>query len=398
MSPVKQRVYDFLRESRYFENVSAEQILEILELAHIQIFQKGQIILKQNEINEVVHFLISGKLAIKVDDEIVYVMSRTGDIFGEMSVITGEPCSATVEAFEDVETISIATPNLISIHEDMNHNLHGTFYHWMSRILSERLKITTQKAKLFEIMNREFKQNVDNAKAFQQDLFSARLDTIPNFPLSMKCEFADILGGDFYGVFYVQRDMYGIVIGDVSGHGIAASLLAVNTLNLFQLFSRAVSSSKRVMDYINNLSEAIMPHERFVVCLYLIYDAQNQELLYTHAGKQPALVLRGAEIIPLDQTPGLALGITPSDIACFSEEFFPLEPGDRLILFTDAVCEVFENSGKNDGMDNLIGFICENANLPSNALVAQVYAQQNRLQAGAQADDFLFMVFDQQSE
>lgn len=391
----KQKTFSYLRQSRYFKTVSDETLEKFLALSNVRYFNEGEIVLAQGQSNDEVSVIVTGKVAVKVDGLFICHLRRRGDIFGEMSVITGEPASATIEAAEDLQIVTISSGLLREIKGDAFHELHHLFYEWFSRILSEKLYLTSQKAKLHEDLSQRLKADLESAKQVQHEVFFSNLVPIPNFPVSVRCEFADILGGDFYGVMAIEEDRYGIFIGDVSGHGTPASLLAVSVLSHLQSLKHRDLSTSAVVERLNDLWWSGAPHNRFVTFFYGLYDVRTRELTYTYAGHPPALVLRRKEVLKLSATSGLPLGILETHEAEFAEARFVFRPEDRLVLYTDGVFErIPEKQGKSS-LSQLTIFIEGQAGLPSTEITDAVYEYATAFSPRVHDDDFTLMVFEQ---
>lgn len=393
MNTSKHVIFMSFRQSRFFQGVSNEKIMRLIELSDLKAYQKDDTILAQGQENESVYFLLSGSVSVFMDKEFIYNLCRKGDIFGEMSVINNEASSATIKAYEDLQVITISTRMLRDIHDDKDHELHAIVYEWFAKILSDKLHKTSLKAKLHEQLSRRLRGELERAKKTQDLIFSSVLRTIDNFPVVVKSVFADILGGDLYATFLLDNERYGILLGDVSGHGADASLLSVMTINLFQNFPPKSSSSKEVVSAINNLALYCMPDDKFVTLFYAIYDPASNNLTYTTGGHHQALILREQEIIELPITQGLPIGIFRSEEMEYSENHFELIKGDKLVVFTDAI---FENiSPGEEGFKKLLSFLRQNITEPPEKLVNLVYDFGASFTKGVYGDDFTLMIFEQ---
>lgn len=150
----KQDTQDFifqnLKKSRYFVNISDEALYKLTKITEYRTYDQGEVIMEQDKPNQMVFIIVKGRAAIKVDGNFIYHLQRIGDIFGEMSVITGNASSASIEAESRMELICISAEMLNEIADDTSHELHHIFYKWFAIILSEKLVRTSQKAKLHE--------------------------------------------------------------------------------------------------------------------------------------------------------------------------------------------------------------------------------------------------------
>jgi serine phosphatase RsbU (regulator of sigma subunit) len=336
--------------------------------------------------------ITAGEVSVQVDGELIYGLKRTGDIFGEIDAAAGDVCNATVQAKEAVEVVTISLAALKRIQNDSSHELHNVFHVWLTRVLSEKLVLATQKAKRYEKLHNQLREELETAKFVQQAVCASHLADIPGFTLFLRSEFADILGGDVYGVFGASDNHYGVLIGDVSGHGTPAALIAMSVLNSFQLFSKGESSSRRVLEHVNNLSLQSMPSNRFFTAFYGIFDITTRELTYTNAGHHPALVLRDGSVQRLPMSSGIPVGIHHSDLSGYSENSFQMNKKDRLFLFTDGVFECVR--GKRMDLSGLEDFIAEHAGLASRELADAIFDDRKLSASGGCDDDLTLIIIE----
>lgn len=388
-------IINHLKQSRYFENMTNELLAKIIRFSSIRHYQDGEEILRQGQINHEVFFILRGKIAVLVDNRLIYHLSRCGDIFGELSFNSRTPTIATIKAVGNLEVAVLSDDLLWGQQGRSDHELHHVFYKWFARILSEKLVLTTQKAKLYEDVNKRIKSDLEVAKQVQHEMFSRNLTPIQKLPLSIKCEFMESIGGDLYGVFGIEQGKYGILLGDVSGHGTGASLMAMCVLNYFRHVSHEQISPEAVSSIVNDLCVATLPQNRFVTTFYAIYEETSQVLHYTNAGHHQAFLLRNGEVQSLPLSPGLPMGLFPSKDTGYGKESMQLFQGDRLLLFTDAIFESVGVNRKSMGLNKLANFIEKNAHLSSSEMIETVYRFGKQYSQSEYQDDFTFMIFDQ---
>lgn len=392
MNTVPQEIFYRLKSSRYFEHTRDESLSKLVMLAEVLCFGPGETILQQGQQNDRLYVITQGEVSVKVDGELIYGLKRKGDIFGELSAATGGVSGETVQAKEAAEVVTISLASLAQIQSDGSHELHHVFHAWLTRVLSEKLVLATQKAKRYEKLHNQMRTELETARFVQQAVCASNLAPIPGLTLYLRSEFADILGGDIYGIFEVSRDLYGILIGDVSGRGTPAALIAMSSLNSFQHFSKGDGSSMRVVQRVNNLAQQSMPSNRFLTAFYGIFNTATCELVYSNAGHHPALVLRDRRVHRLPMSPGIPIGIHHSDVAGYTETLFRMNKKDRLFLFTDGVFEWLR--GKGSPLSELERLIEEHAALTSEKLNDAIFERWEISTSGLREDDFTLMTFE----
>ena len=139
-----------LARTRVFSHLKREKLETLVSLGRPFQFEKGTTILEEGLANNDIYFLLKGSVSVYSGGKLVAKYGRSGDIFGEMSVVSDLPISATVIANEDVETIVIDGNIVGSFRSDTDNELVTVFYKLFSLSLLEKLRLTTLKARLFE--------------------------------------------------------------------------------------------------------------------------------------------------------------------------------------------------------------------------------------------------------
>ncbi len=155
------------------------------------------------------------------------------------------------------------------------------------------------------------------------------------------------VGGDYYDVFQLNDHLYGFCIADVSGKGISAALLMSN----FQANVRALFTSNReIEDMVHELNQRVMKNangEKFITLFIGQYDSHERKLTYINAGHNPPILYQaGANTIKYLKSGCVGVGmfdILPNIEV--GKEY--LDPGSRLVLFTDGIVE-FENENQQE--------------------------------------------------
>ncbi|MFH0920099.1 MAG: SpoIIE family protein phosphatase [Fibrobacterota bacterium] len=210
-----------------------------------------------------------------------------------------------------------------------------------------------------EAFYRQVKTELHIAKTIQESLLPAEVPAIPGLSVEVHYQAMEEIGGDLYDFINIDNENWGIVIGDVSGHGIPASLMgAMAKMSLFNHTPHNLSPmdvfEKVNRDLFNNLMM-----EYYISGIYVIYNTLNNTLSFSRAGHPEALLLRAAtgEIEKL-HTRGYFLGIMAN--GDFEEKSCRLKKGDRLFLYTDGLVEVQNKEGQKFGLDRLRRVLREN--------------------------------------
>jgi sigma-B regulation protein RsbU (phosphoserine phosphatase) len=161
----------------------------------------------------------------------------------------------------------------------------------------------------------------------------------------------DPLGGDLYGFARPDEDHLGVLIADASGHGIPAAMVAIMTRLAFVEASR---TNPRPGEVLAAMNERLMDlaDERFVTAFYAVLDRKTRRLTYANAG-HPFPIRYSAKEKTAAELParGFLLGVMPGEV--YTERVVDLEPGDRLVFFTDGVADYRDELGETFGHDRV---------------------------------------------
>lgn len=149
------------------------------------------------------------------------------------------------------------------------------------------------------------------------------------------------LGGDYYDVFALGADTWGIAIGDVSGKGLDAGRYTAMTKYVVRSFAMEYRSPAETLSHTDEALSSQMEEMRFVTLFYGIVDVKHRTLSYCCAGHLPGLLYRAAsdDVAELSAGGGLVGSTMPGTTAEFGQETIDLAPGDTLLLYTDGIIE-----------------------------------------------------------
>lgn len=144
-----------IKDLTFFKSFNGDLLLQISAMIHVIPFEPGDFILKEGQKNDQLYFLRKGKVEVSLAGEILTTLDQPGEIFGEMSVITSAVASTTVKILEATECFAIRSEDFAHVHPKDKERFQALLYQIYCFILTERLRKTNEKARLFEILNRE---------------------------------------------------------------------------------------------------------------------------------------------------------------------------------------------------------------------------------------------------
>lgn len=160
------------------------------------------------------------------------------------------------------------------------------------------------------------------------------------------------VGGDFYDFFQIDDERIGLVIADVSGKGVPASLFMAVSRTLLRATALRGVSSAECLTYANKLLCKESLDSMFVTVFYGIYHYKTGMMDYTNAGHNPPYLLRSGRTVEcLPVASNFVVGVF-DDIE-FESNTLTFGIGDTLLLYTDGVTEAFNDKREQFSESNL---------------------------------------------
>jgi serine phosphatase RsbU (regulator of sigma subunit) len=203
---------------------------------------------------------------------------------------------------------------------------------------------------------------------------------------SMACR---AIGGDFFDYFDMVEGAFGFALGDVSGKGPPAALLAAMIQGVFAAESRISGAPADTLGRVNQALIRRAIQARFATAFYgvLLHDGR---LTYANAGHNPPVVVGQSGVRRLE-CGGLVLGLFGD--TRYEQAVVELHPGDIVVVFSDGITDALNPQGEEFGDDRLIQCLSANADLaPAAVLETLMSAVREFAQGAVQNDDLTAMV------
>src|SRR5215472_13305457 len=234
-------------------------------------------------------------------------------------------------------------------------------------------------------------QELDIAKQVQARLFPQTLPPLKTLEYAGICRQARQVGGDYYDFLDLGGERLGLVIGDISGKGIAAALLMANLqANLRSQCAIAVDQPQRVLRFVNQLFCENTTDGAFATLFFAEYNDATRSLRYANCGHLPALLLRGDDSFARLEATATIVGAFKNWDCDISEVQF--SPGDIFALYTDGITESFNEGGDEFGEERLAYALCLQRALSPNHLLAAVVDEVHKFSPREQHDDITLIV------
>jgi phosphoserine phosphatase RsbU/P len=237
---------------------------------------------------------------------------------------------------------------------------------------------------------------LEMARQIQLSILPHSIPKLPGLEIAARFLPMTSVAGDFYDFIQIDGEHVGILIADVSGHGLPSALIA--SMLQVSLTGQAghASEPSKVLAGLNRALCGKFTHN-FVTAAYIYVDLEKNLMRYAGAGHPPVLQWRnstGKTAKVLEN--GLVLGMFED--AIYEALEFPLEPGDRYVLYTDGVPEAANPSEEQFGVERFMRFIENNKHLGADQFVQTFLTELSRWSGQTaeqgQQDDITLLVVD----
>jgi sigma-B regulation protein RsbU (phosphoserine phosphatase) len=202
---------------------------------------------------------------------------------------------------------------------------------------------------------------------------------------------ADV-AGDFYEFIPVDEKRVGILVADVTGHGVPAALIASMIKVAMQSVMPRAHEPREVLRGLNRILYELLRNQ-LVSAAYLWLDTGNGKALYSAAGHPPLLRWREGKLEGIESN-GLLFGVIPE--ADYPVCDLSIHSGDRFLLYSDGVTESQNTRGDFFGDRKLEQVVRDNQSRPPSELSEQLLSEIRVWQSAsmAQQDDITLIVID----
>ena len=186
-------------------------------------------------------------------------------------------------------------------------------------------------------------QELDIATAIQTSILPKIFPPFPDrkeFDIYAKMLPAKEVGGDLYDFFLIDKYRLGIIIGDVSGKGIASALLMAVCKTLLKATAYKGIPADNILYEVNNILVDESPTNMFVTVFYGVLDTRNGAFEYSNGGHiPPYLISNEGKVKQLENIGGLLLGVMKN--IEYESNIVKINPGETLFFYTDGITEAF---------------------------------------------------------
>jgi sigma-B regulation protein RsbU (phosphoserine phosphatase) len=269
----------------------------------------------------------------------------------------------------------------------------GTIVHLYNQI-REKLEHTSRELKrTVELGRSQFQrqeQDLDQAREIQERLLPKRIPQIRGLDIAGAWHPASVVSGDYFDVVKFGDSRIGVCICDVVGKGISAALLMANLQASFRAFASEPSAPGAVVTKLNEVICNNIAPDKFVTFCYCILDMAKSSLNYASAGHWPPVLLRRSGNFLSLKDGGPPLGLFRDH--CYENIELQLQPGDRLLLYTDGLTEAHNAGGDEFGEHNVVRIGIQNMRLTSAEILETLRREVTTFCNGTFHDDMTLVV------
>ena len=284
---------------------------------------------------------------------------------------------------------------MIGVINLINKKGGDTFTHENERlvgIIASQSAQVLENARLYEEEKKlqRMKRELQMARDIQQSLLPKENPRLPGMEIAGLSHPAREVGGDYYDFVRLDEHHLALVIADVSGKGVPASLLMSNIQATLRVQAAASASVKDCIAEANNLLHKSTTPEKYATLFYGILDTREKTFTSTNAGHNaPMLISRDGTCRRLE-TGGIVLGMLPD--MPYQEERSELQPGDLLLMFSDGITEAMNEREEEFEDERLAEVLADSRDLSAELLLEKILAQVSSFTGGVPQQDDMTLV------
>jgi serine phosphatase RsbU (regulator of sigma subunit) len=284
--------------------------------------------------------------------------------------------------------IYLDSPNLIRefSREDLN----------LLTVMANVAAIRIEHARLNEIeeTERAMSKEMQQAAQIQKGLLPSKAPDVAGMDIAGRTEACRTVGGDYFDYLPFPDGRVAMLVGDVAGKGMPASLLMSSLQARVQVLFEEPDDLARKVGRLNKIICSNCPDNRFITFFMTVANPATGELVYTNAGHNPPVIVRASSKegpgFELLEGGGVILGILP--MATYQESRIVMERGDVLVLFSDGVTEAANPADDEFGEERLAALVRSMRDQPAEDIVNAIHTAVTEFTEGAPAADDITVV------
>lgn len=255
--------------------------------------------------------------------------------------------------------------------------------------------ISIENARLYksEVEKQKIERDLDLARKIQQGLLPQCIPNMNGLDICGEMIPAMQVGGDYFDLIQVSDTRLFVVVGDVSGKGLSASLYMTKLQTMIRLSCLDNKSPKEILVDINRRIYEELDKNWFVTITLALFDMEKGTVKFCRAGHMPVLRATNGTVQSY-RTQGLGVGIERGIVFDKSlvEEEVKLNPGQTYAFFTDGVTEAMNERNELFGDENLNTILKNKTNARSIEIINEIWSSIKTFRGDAEVNDDMTMV------
>ncbi|MCH7516114.1 MAG: SpoIIE family protein phosphatase [Bacteroidetes bacterium] len=390
--------------------VGLDNILELMKKTFVDALNinKFGILIRDKDNN------LSLTKCVGINEECIITSSNIAQFLKERSLITKNPAIEQADfksVFPDMadklieEEIYTVIPMIIN-NKIVGLLLFGLKYsgsHFAGKDIellwaaANQAAVSIENARLYDTEAQKLKieQDLDTARKIQESLLPACIPEIRNLDICGEMIPAMQVGGDYYDLLPVNGSdskLY-VIIGDVSGKGLAASLYMTKLQTMVQFACTSDTSPKEILVEINKRIYGEMERNWFITMSIAYFDLEKNIVKFCRAGHMPLLTAINGTV-QSHRTQGIGVGLEKGNIfeKSLMEEELELKPGQTFAFFTDGITEAMNEQQDMFGEDKLSSILKSKSFQRSTEIMDEIWSSINTFRGTAEVNDDMTMV------
>jgi phosphoserine phosphatase RsbU/P len=231
---------------------------------------------------------------------------------------------------------------------------------------------------------------IAEARSIQEGFLPKEIPQLSGYEIASAWQSARIVGGDYFDVLPFEKETLGLCIADVAGKGMPAAMLMSNLQAAVRGMASPLVSPDELCVRLNSLLCRNIASDRFITFFYAQLDGPARMLRYVNAGHNAPIVLHRDGSHHRLQEGGCVLGVFPRPTFALGTMY--LEPGDRVVLFTDGVTEASDPQDEEFGEERLVRLLEENRTCSAREIQKKILDAAGAFSHGNWRDDATLLI------
>jgi len=341
-----------LKKLPIFKGLSDSELLFIAPILKTVTFKSGESVIHEGDKGDTLFIIKNGSVDVfkttAAGKEVDLGVLPAGSFFGELSLFDDHPRSATVRTVEQTDFLTISRHDLyraLKGKNDIENILYrNTILETFSRFRNVVSNFTfsqhhlSSRNEIINEINRDLKTATEIQECFIRTEDDDNINLINGIRRSFKYLPSKAIGGDFINTMNDEEGNICVIIADVEGNGISASLITGILKSAFYFLAPVYGSRPDIFMTQLNRHLFKMRNRLYATCYYAYINVKNKTVSFAKAGHHHPLFWKsGGKKFELIEVPGPILGMF--EATEYGAVTYPVSPGDKILFYTDGIIE-----------------------------------------------------------